>query len=419
MKVEEAFKLNLKDKKASCYFIACSGGIDSMALLHLAEQLMLKIHVLHVNYNLRGNDSRKDSILIENYCLKKNIPFSIISVNLKQQLILEGGNLQNEARKIRYDFFKEKLNSVKKSKLLVAHHLDDQIETFWLQLFRGSGLKGMAGMNFENNQILRPLLNVKKSDLIQYAEENNLTWREDASNAKIDYERNKWRNEFLPFLRKEIFEIDESVSALQNVFSQNLELIQSQIAEITAEINANKYIGLIKFKKLKSVDYVELFRALEIPRNQIIPFIKLFSSQKGIRIRWKDENQKEREIIREQGGFYFNLYDDNFRIPELKIEQVTDFPEKFDKQTFYFSQNKINGAIYIRLWKKGDRIYPIGLAGSKLISDVITDAKVPNWKRKLQLVICDQTKILACLDHCIDRRAISGDFPIIKVSLKN
>ncbi len=419
MKVEEAFKLNLKDKKASCYFIACSGGIDSMALLHLAEQLMLKIHVLHVNFNLRGNDSRKDSILIENYCLKKNIPFSIISVNLKRQLILEGGNLQNEARKIRYDFFKEKLNSVKKSKLLVAHHLDDQIETFWLQLFRGSGLKGMAGMNFENNQILRPLLNVKKSDLIQYAEENNLTWREDASNAKIDYERNKWRNEFLPFLRKEILEIDESVSALQNVFSQNLELIQSQIAEITAEINANKFIRLIKFKKLKSVDYVELFRALEIPRNQIIPFIKLFSSQKGMRIRWKDENQKEREIIREQGGFYFNLYDDNFRIPELKIEQVTDFPEKFDKQTFYFSQNKINGSIYIRLWKKGDRIYPIGLAGSKLISDVITDAKVPNWKRKLQLVICDQTKILACLDHCIDRRAISGDSPIIKVSLKN
>ena len=99
---------------------------------------------------------------------------------------------------------------------------------------------------------------------------------------------------------------------------------------------------------------------------------------------------------------------------------VNELPKVFDKYTFFFSPNNIKGNVFLRYWEKGDRIYPIGLSGSKLISDVLTDAKTPHWERNNQLVLCDEEKILACIGFCIDRRAIAKDEnSILKITVKN
>jgi len=418
MKIEREFESFVNSSLADLFFIACSGGVDSMVLLHLAKKYNLDIEILHVNYNLRGKDSAADAYFLEQYSSKNKIPISILEVDLKKELELNGGNLQNEARRIRYNFFGEKLNNTDNSKLLIAHHQNDQIETFWLQLFRGSGLKGMAGMDKINNKIIRPLLNVSKDELVNYALKNQISWREDQSNAKLNYQRNLWRNKYIPFLNSQIPTINDSVLKLQEVFSDNLLEISKKINQVRNQIIQTNYVEFKSISQFQSVEIVELFRTLNIPLNQIQPCIKLLKSQKGSKVKWESSEGPFTEIIREEKGFSFVLNDNKVIIPTLNVRQVERLPEKFEKNIFYFDPNKIDGQLKIRFWKKADRIYPIGMKGSKLISDVVKDAKIPNVDRYHQTVICDDSKILACVGLCVDRRAIASDkSTIIEVSL--
>ena len=418
MKIEHEFKSVIDSSNAMFFYVACSGGVDSMVLLYLARTYNLPIHILHVNYNLRGIESTKDAEFLNEYCLKNNLPISIHDVQLKEQLLQIGGNLQNEARKIRYEFFKAKLNENQKSKLLIAHHLDDQHETFWLQLYRGSGLKGMAGMEQFNGDFVRPLLNMSKKDLINYATSNHISWREDQSNSTLDYQRNLWRNEYIPFLTSEIESITDSALFLQQLFRENLSEISDKLIKVVNEINNYNYIKLNSLAELEIIDIIELFRSLSVPSHQVKPFLQLFNAQKGSKIKWGNSTGNFHEIIREESGFSFSRIEQNHGIPSLKIERIDVLPENFDKTNFYFDSEKIKGQLKIRFWQKGDRMNPIGIKGSKLISDIITDAKIPNSERQRQLVICDEEKILACVGLCVDRRAIATkSSTIIRVSL--
>ncbi len=420
MEIERKFQSVINSLKSKYFFIACSGGVDSMVLIYLAKKFKLETHVLHVNYNLRGKESTEDANFIKDYCLQNKIPITVHDVHLKEQLSECGGNLQNEARKIRYDFFKSNLNSIENSKLLIAHHLDDQIETFWLQLYRGSGLKGMAGMEKISGNYVRPFLKIPKTALIQYAISNGIAWREDKSNSSVDYQRNRWRNELIPFLNKEILTICDSVVLLQQIFQENINEISGKIIEVKNKIIETDQIELDIISKFQITEIVELFRSLSIPIHQVKPFVKLFNSQKGSKIKWDNSSGIFYEIIREANGFSFSKIEQRHGIPSLKIEQIDVLPENFDKTSFYFDSKKISGSLKIRLWQKGDRIQPIGMKGSKLISDVITDAKIPNSERQGQFVICDDEKILACVGLCVDRRAVATkSCNIIRVSLQD
>jgi tRNA(Ile)-lysidine synthase len=418
MEIELEFQSVINSLKSKFFFIASSGGVDSMVLLHVASKFNIPIHVLHVNYNLRGQESIDDANFLKDYCHKNNIPISIREVQLKEQLNEFGGNLQNEARKIRYDFFTSQLNKVENSKLLIAHHLDDQIETFWLQLYRGSGLKGMAGMEKIKEDFVRPFLEIPKSDLLKYAISNNIAWREDKSNSSNDYQRNAWRNDYVPFLHQEIPTICDSVQLLQQIFRDNLIGISEKIRKVKNNIIDTDQIELEIISDFQLTELVELFRSLCIPIHQVKSFLNLFQSQKGSKIKWTNLNGIYHEIIRENSGFSFTRAIQENIIPKLKIELINHLPENFDKTNFYFDSEKIKGQLKIRFWQKGDRMNPIGIKGSKLISDIITNAKIPNSERQRQLVICDDEKILACIGLCIDRRAIATkSSTIIRVSL--
>jgi tRNA(Ile)-lysidine synthetase-like protein len=207
---------------------------------------------------------------------------------------------------------------------------------------------------------------------------------------------------------------------MQRVFNENLDQIYLKINIVLNEIKLNNYLILSALENYNVGELIELFRSLSIPLNQLKPFLNLFNSQKGSKIKWSNSVGIYNEIIREQNGFSFIKVNQKLEIPTLKIELVDQRPEKFDKQTYYFDPNRIIGDIRIRYWQRGDRMNPIGIKGSKLVSDIITDAKVPNAERARHLVICDDHKILACFGLCVDRRAIANDErQMLKVSLKN
>jgi tRNA(Ile)-lysidine synthase len=416
-KIVENFRSFFTTYTADLYFVAVSGGVDSMLLLQLMLQNKLPIHALHVNYHLRGNESNEDELLVRNYCESNNIPLTVESIYLKEKLEVNGGNLQNEARKVRYDFFNKELNKVPNSKLVLAHHLNDQLETFFLQLLRNAGIAGLSGMKPVNNKFLRPLLNFKKEEIYSLALKLNINWREDKSNTKNDYSRNRLRNEVIPLLITEIPSLENSIHLLLEKFQESLSETHLKINAIYLEIEKLKCLKIATWNQLQTIEKIELLKKLEIPTSLFDAFNKLVQAQKGAKIQW-NSYLTQKEVIREKDYFQFITNGEEFQLPKIEIEKISVLPSIFSKSTIFLDELKIKGKISIRKWQIGDRIYPIGLEGSKLISDVITDAKIPNHLRENQLVLTDEDKILACLNLSIDRRAIASKSSqsILKIS---
>jgi tRNA(Ile)-lysidine synthase len=406
-KIVEHFKSFFSTNPADLYFVAVSGGVDSMLLLELMFQEKLPIHILHVNYHLRGIESEEDELLLRNYCESNKIPLTVDSIYLKEELEANGGNLQNEARKVRYNFFQKELNKVPNSKLVLAHHLNDQLETFFLQLLRNAGIAGLSGMKPVNNKLLRPLLIFKKEEIYSLAIERKISWREDKSNAKNDYNRNRLRNEIIPFLSSEIPSLEKSILLLQELFQENLFETHQKINTIYLETEKLSCLKIPTWNQLQSIEKIELLKKLEIPTYLFDAFNKLAQAQKGAKIQWNTD-LIQKLVIRENDYFQFITNEVEFKLPKIEIEKNIDLPSTFSKSTIFLDESKITGEISLRKWQIGDRIFPIGLKGSRLISDVITDAKIPNHLRENQLVLTDDDKILACLNLSIDRRAIAS-----------
>jgi tRNA(Ile)-lysidine synthase len=225
--------------------VACSGGADSIALLNALIELKYKPNVLHVNYGLRESESEGDEQFVSEFCENHNLRCIVEKCPI-ELLKGEGKNLQNEARKFRRKLFQEWIRKSENHIVLLGHHADDQVETFFLNYFRGSGLWGLAGMDFENNQIVRPFLNLSKSDLLDYLILRDQSFRQDSSNLKSDYLRNLFRNELIPNLESSIPELKKSVLFLQDKFRKEK---QNQLKIITDFIEDKKCNAQISWEE--------------------------------------------------------------------------------------------------------------------------------------------------------------------------
>lgn len=232
---------NYQDKK---FLLAVSGGADSMVLSQLLQISGCKFQIAHVNYHFRGEDSNLDQKIVEKFCSENQIKFHLKDISEDEKREMK--SLQNWARDVRYDFFFKVLKEENLDYIVTAHHLNDELETFIINLSRGSGIKGLSGIPNNENRILRPLLKFSKQEIYDFAKENNITFREDKSNEKDDYLRNKIRNQLTPKII-EIFpqfleQFGESLSYLNSVneFYQNE--IEKTFDEILIEENEENFI---------------------------------------------------------------------------------------------------------------------------------------------------------------------------------
>ena len=393
------------DHPMSRYFVATSGGVDSMVLLHILHKLGKKVSAVHVNYMLRGEDSEKDQQLVEQTCRKLGIPYHVKRVDLNSILEKTGENLQEQARKVRYDYFRQ--FTVKEHFFLVTgHHADDQVETFFLNLGRGGGIMGLAGMLPKKGTTLRPLLPFSKQDVLEYAQEENIIWREDLSNVKSDYNRNKLRNLLLPRMKENFPNLNEQVLTLVEAFQRTQAALEVKIQNLISQ-NKPDQLSFTDFQKMDEFERIEFLRQLEIPVQLEEAWSKLDGAQKGKFVA-VSEGPYER-IVAESDAFVFVRRNAATTRPKLKMEMVYDLPILFTKDVVYLDPDKIKGILHLRTWQIGDRIKPIGMKGSKLISDVLTDAKVPNSGRLEQLVLCDNDKILWCVGFAVSRDALATE----------
>src|SRR5690606_7370339 len=197
---EPLHSINFNFQEDAQLLVAVSGGVDSMVLCDLLLKSKLNFSVAHCNFQLRGKESDEDEKFVRNFCSQNQIPVFIKKFEVKKFKNSGNFSTQMAARELRYRWFEELISVQKFDYLLTAHHLNDALETFLINLSRGTGMKGLTGMN--SDKIHRPLLSYSKAEILSYAKNNNLKWREDSSNQTSDYVRNKIRHEIYPVLEE-------------------------------------------------------------------------------------------------------------------------------------------------------------------------------------------------------------------------
>jgi tRNA(Ile)-lysidine synthase len=400
--------------------IGVSGGMDSMVLLHALKNIHSKITVTHVNYMLRGQDSNEDAKLVEKIARDYALPFEKLEYNLQADLEANGGNLQGKARETRYSFFSSIMDQYEGAMLALAHHQNDQIENFWMQMARGGGIRAMSGMKEINKNTIRPLLPFSKAELSAYATKHHIEWREDISNKSNKYTRNIWRNVLIPELNKTIPNINYSVIKLQDVFRAQ---VNADRCFAQSKINDTKESFTLSYKELgafNSNQLIEFLNYLKVPLSLALSITKLPFAPNGKKVFINEDRSRFTTIWREETGLYFQSKNEQTSdTPKIISSEAKSIPSAFRKDEFYFDKALIVGEISIRKWQEGDRIHPIGVKGSKLVSDILKDAKTPLRQRTNQYLLMDDEKPLALLGYCVDRRSISKTAPclLIKIDL--
>lgn len=355
--------------------------------------------MIHVNYQLRGEASNEDADFVRSVCDQLQVPCEIRRVDLKKALE-NGGNLQDEARKVRYNWFHEILEDDSNNRIALAHHTDDQVETFFMNLARKSGVLGLACMKSEHNGIIRPLLDFSRAEIVKYAQVNGIQWREDQSNKSNAYTRNRLRNEFIPFLQREMPTLNSSVSLLIEKFQKTQMELEKSVSPVVESIRTTHSLSIEKFNDLSELERVEMLRQLKISASYAKRMMELKERGKRLQI----GNSTYYTIVRDEKQYTF-LKTETFS-SELIVDEVDALPEVFSKDVAYFDESKIKGELSLRIWKIGDRISPVGMKGSQLISDIIKDAKITADAKQNQLVVHDEENILWCVGLKVSGKAL-------------
>lgn len=391
--------------------VAVSGGLDSMTLLFASKKLNFSVIAAHVNYGLRGQDSIKDEELVRNYCAQNEIPLSVLDAGdmMKEK---SKDSIQMKAREIRRAFFMELLQSNQASHILLGHHWDDQIETFFIQFYRNQGIFSLAGMEEKEGRWLRPFLNLKKQDLLHYANTNRIQWREDASNKKNDYLRNQIRNILLPEISKinpgskhKAFESVRRLNDDRIVYNELLGRFEKEHVNRSESGFKIKKTELLKFKNPASLlNY--LFREYVISYSLIEEICKNLTNSEYKYYQNKDlKITSDRTYLSVIQTINTNNSLHNQEQPTLHIHNLEIFEYNklnFSKFEAVLDANKIKGELHLRKWEKADRIRPVGMKGSKLVSDYFTDEKFSKEEKENQWILCDDNGIVWLVNQRVD-----------------
>lgn len=425
-------------QKGDKIVLGLSGLTDSVCLLHVLNRLKkdfnIEIYAAHLNHQIRGIEAQKDALYVSKLCEDMGIIFFVKSINVPKYCENEGLSLEEGARKLRYEMFYEIKDKIKANKIAIGHNLNDQAETVMMRIMRGTGLKGLKGIDYiRDNCIIRPILDVERNEIEEYCEAYNLNPRIDKTNLENIYTRNKIRLDLLPYMKDNFnSNVIESIVRMSNSLKSDNDYIEKEAEAKFREVSNIKEKG---FVEINLDDFVCLHDAIKVRvlRNSIKHILgdTNFVDQRHIEdIMSLEDNSKvnkmltlprnifvyrkkdsiiltNEEIVNEEIEFYYNVPSNGFiKIKELKqiIEtQVMSIDRyksmKLDNSSKGFDFNKVKGGIVIRSRRQGDKIK---LAmGSKKVKDLFIDLKIPREERCKIPIITDGEGIICVGDYKI------------------
>ena len=389
--------LETKDlfSKTDNILVAVSGGLDSVVLLDLLFKTGFSISIAHCNFQLRGSESDTDEEFVKSIGENYNLGTFIKTCNAAEFAKTNKISIQESARELRYKWFEEVLTENKFDKLAVAHHFDDNLETFFINLSRGSGLSGLKGIPVKNNKIVRPLMFATRKEIENYAKENNLVFREDSSNSSDKYLRNNLRHNLLPVLHNILGNSNEALQKSMDYLAED-ELLFNKLLDDKRSDFLEKVDGvtIIDKSKLLSLSPLKtwvfyLLKPFNFNRticDDISSAIldnqsgKTFFSETHRLITDREKLLISKNIASKQSEFIIEKNDSEISVPLIfnisTLAKTSNFKIEKSKNTAYFDFDKLKFPLVLRKWGNGDNFHPFGMKGSKLLSDYFIDEKL-------------------------------------------
>lgn len=379
-----------------------------MVLLHLVKHLPYKIAVLHCNFQLRGLESFGDQNFVQQYCDENNI--SVFITQFDTEAFAKDYKLSTQvaARELRYSWFYELLETEQFDYILTAHHADDNLETFLINLTRGTGLDGLTGIPEQNDKIIRPLLPFSRDEILKYAEENNIEWREDSSNASHKYLRNKIRHDLVPILKEINPGFLNAFQKTQSFLQESQEMAEDAsimiYQQVAKEEGEDIHFDLNQLKKLpnyKSYLYQWLNEFGFLAWNDIYDLVDGQSGKQVFAEEFRLLKNRDTLILspvpeaHENAVYQINEKDSEVNFPlRLKLCRVDDITIESNR-TIFVDEEKIRFPLVLRKWKEGDVFHPFGMQGkSKKLSKLFKDEKLSLLDKEKIWILCSDNQIV-------------------------
>jgi tRNA(Ile)-lysidine synthase len=395
--------------------VAVSGGADSMALIYLLEkfskELSYNLFVAHLNHLARGKESDQDEKFVEKVAGKLSLPIFIDKIDIRNSSLK--CSFQESARILRYQFLEKTLKSIKGNKIALGHTADDNIETVLMNLLRGTGLRGLAGIPETTGNVIRPLLYFIRTELEEFLGDHNIAYRTDSSNSDTKYLRNKVRQEMIPFLKIFNPNISRSLLGLAEIARGEEQWMSERTHELYSKLvinqNGTVYLDVVEFNKQHLAMKRRLVREILY---QLSGSLRKFTALHVRQVLALFTHARVGSILMFPGGVRvvcdyekvsFSLSDDSSlcdiekkarkllipgitKIAQLDIRFHAQFveiplPESIDHMQAYFDFDKTGGNIQLRFFQPGDSFVPLGMQGHKKVKSFFIDQKIPRKER--------------------------------------
>jgi tRNA(Ile)-lysidine synthase len=404
--------------EAKKLFLAVSGGLDSMVLLHLFQQLPFEIAVLHCNFQLRGLESFGDQNFMVEYTNTNNIQLFFTQFDTAAFAKDYKLSTQVAARELRYNWFYEQLETQNFDYILTAHHADDNLETFLINFSRGTGLDGLTGIPAQNDKIIRPLLPFSRQEIEEYAKEINLQWREDSSNASDKYLRNKIRHNLIPILKELNVSFISSFQKTQDFLQEAQAMVEDASIMVYQQVAQKKkteiYFDLKKLLQLpnyKSYLYQWLHEFGFTAWEDIYDLVERQSGKQVFSTSYRLLKDRDFLVLcpldlnEKPADFFISEDQQEINIPlNLSLCKVADI--SIDSNTVIFvDADKLKYPLVLRHWNKGDLFQPFGMGGqSKKLSKLFKDEKLSLIEKENVWLLCSNNQIVWVIGMRQDER---------------
>ena len=410
--ITERSLFNKEDK----LILGISSGADSVCLMQILLALGYRFDLAHCNFNLRGNESDQDEVFVRKLAKEYQLQLHVKHFDIQRHASENKISTQMVARDLRYAWFHDLLASENAKYIAIAHHTNDDAETFFINLVRGSGLKGLLGIKEKIDSIVRPLMAVSRAEIEQFLKENDISFREDSSNTSLKYLRNKIRHELMPLLTEMNPSIQQTINNEMKILEGVAQVYYAKMEEVRKEVIQNEN-GIIQLRiaALLELDPLNnyLYELLSPYGFSTIESIaKSLNGQSGKQF-FSSTHQLvvDREYIlistleKEDAVFKILKGDLKLETPiAINFRTVLDKNIILDSKIAQLDFDKLQFPLTLRKWKDGDKFTPLGMQSFKKISDFFIDNKFSILDKNKQWLLCSGEDIVWVVGHRIDDR---------------
>lgn len=384
--------------------VALSGGADSVALLRVLLQLGYRCEAAHCNFHLRGAESDRDEAFVVRLCETLRVPLHKVDFQTKEYAAERGISIEMAARELRYAWFESLLPVCGARVIAVAHHRDDSVETFLLNLVRGTGIKGLRGIAAVNGRVVRPMLGVSRADILDYLEALQQDYVTDSTNLVDEYMRNKIRLNVLPLLRELNPSVDDTLAETAMRLSDTSVVYWQAMHEAAQRVrkeNSISIAGLLAEVAPQALLY-ELLYPLGFNSAQVGEVFRSLQAESGRRFL-----SKEWELLKDRDFLLLRPVGGECPVPELLVQEADKDSVEIEKDNriAFLDADTVMQPLVLRKWQSGDAFVPFGMKGKKSVRNYLKDRKKTLFEKENQYVVCNVSgEVVWLVNERIDDR---------------